>query len=61
MWIEDHIDITGSIICPHCGDEIGLNSRVLWENHWCPVCLHIVTLEELQDVIDKVSLIWVPD
>lgn len=60
MWIKDHIDIGDSIICPHCGGEVGLNSWVLWEPHWCPACLAVVTFEELSEAIDRASLTWIP-
>jgi hypothetical protein len=54
MGIKGYIDITGSINCPHCGAEIGLDEWFcLWQMHWCPACLETITLEELQEAIDR--------
>jgi len=61
MWIEDHIDIADCINCPHCGAELALGERCLWQLHWCPVCLETITLDELQDAIKQASLTWIPD
>ena len=61
MWIKDHIDIGDSIICPHCGKEVGLDSWVLWDPHWCPECLEIITFDELSEAIDRASLTWMSD
>ena len=61
MWVYDHVDIGDSIICPHCGGEVGLDSWVLWDFHFCPLCLEVVTFEELSDAIDRAALYWTRD